>query len=180
MDLRTIKRKTEEYKEIIQNTKNYRADWTATVIPQLQKILNQIIKESSLEAKVILKDAMENLNVVMLSLGQDISGIAEKIEDTEAKRQMIKNNGSLIFQQLFNGKILVMIMYPYIEGYGQPQPPKTLEILRPHELTDPFILRYVEEFLREIIEWEDYDDDGPKQGQITPIGFQSEIIQDME
>ena len=181
MDLRTIKRKVNEYQEIIENTKSYRADWPSTIIPQLEKVLNLVVKESNLNAKIIVKDAMENLNIVMLSLGQEYSGISEKLEDSDTKRQMIKNNGSLVFQQLFNGKILVMVMFPFIENYGQPQQPKTLEILRPHELSDNMILRYVEEFLRDVIEWEDYDDDGQKQGQqVSPIGFQTEVVQDLE
>jgi len=178
MDLGTLQSKVNNYHEIIANTKSYRADWPTQVIPQLQKVLNNIIKETKLDAKVVLKDTMENLNIVIMSLGQEYSGIAEKIEDSDTNRPMIKNKGALVFQQLFNGKILIMIMMPYIEGYGEPQPPRTVEILRPQELTDMFIIRYVEEFMRAVIEWEDYDDDGKKQGQLAPIGFQSEILQE--
>lgn len=176
MDLGTLQSKVNNYHEIIENTRSYRADWPAQVIPQLQKVLNNIIKETKIDAKVIVKDNMENLNIVIFSLGQEYSGIAEKIEDSDTNRPMIKNKGQLVFQQLFNGKILIMIMLPYIEGYGQPQPPRTLEILRPQELSDMFILRYVEEFMHAVIEWEDYDDDGQKQGSLAPIGFQSGMI----
>jgi len=69
-----------------------------------------------------------------------------------------------------------MIMYPYIEGYGQPKPPKTLEIVRPEELTEGFLIRYVEEFLKDIIEWEDFDDDLPEKMGMNPIGFSSKLI----
>jgi len=178
MDLGTLNSKVNKYKSILENTKSYRADWPQSVLPLLTQTLNYIIKETGMDAKVEIKDDMENLTIAALSLGNDYSGIAEKIDDSDAKRQMIKSNGSLVFQQLFNGKILVMIMYPFIEGYGQPRPPKTLEILRPHELTEPFIVRYVETFMKEIIEWEDYDDDIPQQGQLPTIGFQSGIIMD--
>jgi len=176
MDLGTLVAKVNHYKEILDNTKNYRADWPETVLPLLKKTLNHIIKETSMDAIIEVKDDMENLTIAGLSLGNDYSGIAEKIDDSDAKRQMIKSNGSLVFQQLFNGKILVMILYPFIEGYGQPRPPKTLEILRPHELTEPFIVRYVETFMQEIIDWEDYDDDIPQQGQMPTIGFQSALL----
>ena len=176
MDLGTLVGKVKHYQQILENTKNYRADWPEMVLPLLEKTLSYIIKETEMDAKVEIKDDMENLTIAALSLGNDYSGIAEKIDDSEAKRQMIKSNGSLVFQQLFNGKILIMIMYPFIEGYGQPRPPKTLEILRPHELTEPFIIRYVETFMQEIIDWEDYDDDIPQQGQMPTIGFQSGLI----
>jgi hypothetical protein len=73
-------------------------------------------------------------------------------------------------------KIMVMIVSPHIEGYGDPKPPLSLEILRPDELKVPFILRHIETFLRDITEWEDYDDEQPtKTGQgFNPIGFNTE------
>ena len=69
---------------------------------------------------------------------------------------------------LFNGKIIVLINYPFIENYGQPQPPKTIAIYRPEELKEPYFIRHMEEFLQEITKWEDYDDDEPTKR----IGFQ--------
>ena len=65
-------------------------------------------------------------------------------------------------------------MTPYIEGYGEPKPPRPIEILRPNELTVGFIIRHVETFLKEITEWEDYDDDEPTtKNAFNPIGFNS-------
>jgi hypothetical protein len=71
---------------------------------------------------------------------------------------------------------MVMIVLPYIEGYGEPRPPKNVEILRPEELKQGFILRHVEEFLKDVTDWEDYDDDQPAKPVIgfnAPIGFDS-------
>ena len=95
------------------------------------------------------------------------------MEDTDIKRIMIKTNGALVYQQLFNGKIMIMIVSPSIEGYGEPKPPKMMEILRPEELKTPFILRHIEAFLKDITEWEDYDDDEPQKpnNAFSPIGF---------
>ena len=86
----------------------------------------------------------------------------------DIKRHLIKNNGSLVYQQLFNGKVVVVINYPYIETYGQPHPPKTIAIYRPEELKEPYFVRHMEEFVKEVTNWEDYDDDEPNQR----IGFQ--------
>ena len=52
---------------------------------------------------------------VVLDLGRSSSGISENLEDTDVKRTMIKSNGALIYQQLFNGKVMVMITAPFIE-----------------------------------------------------------------
>ena len=59
-----------------------------------------------------------------------------------------------------------------IEGYGDQQPPHTIGIYRPEEIKPPFVLRHLEEFLKEITIWEDYDDDQPTQ----KIGFNMNFI----
>lgn len=177
MDIGSLQNKVDTYRGIVENTKNYRKDWGEHLKAMIIKNLEEINKVSGLGAKVDIQDNMENLEVIMFSLGQEASGIAEKIENSEMTRPMIKHNGSLVYQQLFNGKVMIMIAYPLIEGYGQPKPPKMLEILRPEEFKEPYVIRHVEEFLKEIIEWEDYDDDAQKQmGAATPIGFTSPSI----
>ena len=75
---------------------------------------------------------------------------------------------------------MVMIVYPYIDGYGEPRPPKNLEILRPHELGQEYIIRHMEEFLNEVTQWEDYDDDLPEKSVIgfnKPIDSQQETLE---
>ncbi|MBK6783359.1 MAG: hypothetical protein IPG79_06030 [Saprospiraceae bacterium] len=165
------------YKQVLENTVNYRLEWHNDVKPMLLKELNHVLKALELpKAEVLEKNNIENLEAVVLDLGRTSSGITENLEDTGVKRTMIKSNGSLIYQQLFNGKIMVMIMSPHIEGYGEPKPPLSLEILRPDELKVPFVIRHAETFLRDITEWEDYDDEQPnKTGQgFNPIGFNTE------
>lgn len=176
MELSNIKSKVDKYNSILGNTKTYRVKWGEEIHDLISNTLETIIKKTKLNAFVEVKDDIENLEIITLSLGSEVSGIAEKFPGNKTKRPFIKNNGALIFQQLFNGKIMTMILYPYIEGYGQPKPPKTVEIVRPEELTDDFIVRYVEEFLQEIIEWEDFDDDVPEKMGMNPIGFGAKLL----
>lgn len=171
MDYSNIKSKVEKYNSILENTKNYRKEWGGNLGKMIKDHLNDIINETKLNAFIDHKDEIENLEVITLSLGTEVSGIAEKLPGNKSKRPFIKSNGALVFQQLFNGKVMIMVMYPYIEGYGQPKPPRTIEILRPEEMQPAFILRYVEEFLKDMIEWEDFDDDLPEKMGMAPIGF---------
>jgi hypothetical protein len=85
------------------------------------------------------------------------------------RRDLIKQNGSLVYQQLFNGKIMVLINLPFIEKYGQPQPPKTIAVYRPEELKDPYFQRHFETFVTDLTAWEDFDDDAVEPNQ--RIGF---------
>ena len=171
LDVGGLQAKVDAYNQILNNTENYRKDWTDSLTPMIKNGLEQIVKSTGLKATVEVKDNVKNLEVIVLNLGQDVSGIGEKLEGSNSTRPMIKNKGALVYQQLFNGKLLILIMYPFIEGYGEPRPPRTLEILRPHEMKEPFLLRHVEEFMNEIIAWEDYDDDIDETAKVNPIGF---------
>ncbi len=155
-----LKRKVNQYKEALENTKAYRIAWKQELKEKIVQTLNHLNTESELGAKVEVREEMENLNAVVLTLGDSKSGMYTEVGD-EIQRHLIKHNGSLVYQQLFNGKIIVLINYPFIENYGRPNPPKTIAIYRPEELTDPFFIRHLEEFVTEITKWEDYDDDEP-------------------
>ena len=167
-ELHNLKIKVNNYNKILENTRTYRQVWKDSLKAFIVKRLEIIVAETGLDAKVEIKENVDNLEAVVLSLGTEVSGISEKINE-DTMRPMIKNNGVLIYQQLFNGKVQVMLVYPFIEGYGKPQPPKIVSIYRPEEVKEPFIIRHVEEFLKEVILWEDFDDDLPIQKQ--PIGF---------
>ena len=175
METGTLLIKINKYKEVLQNTIEYRNAWHDYIKPLLVKKLEELVEIIDLEkAEIIIRDNIVNLESVSFDLGRTSSGISESIEDTGVLRTMIKSNGSLIYQQLFNGKIMVMIMSPYIEGYGQPKPPMQVEILRPDELKEPFIIRHLELLFKDITEWEDFDDDQTTKSNsigFNPIGF---------
>jgi hypothetical protein len=179
MDTGSLMVKVNKYKQVLQNTETYRKAWHEDIKPMLTQTLNEIIKQADLpKAEIIVRDNIENLEAVILDLGRSSSGISENLDNSGVKRTMIKSNGSLIYQQLFNGKIMIMLVSPHIEGYGQPKPPLSLEILRPDELKAPFIIRHIEAFLKDITDWEDFDDDQPQKSNsigFNPIGFNTEV-----
>lgn len=177
MDLGTLISKANDYKKILENTGEYRKQWPKKMKPLILKTLKEIAKQTGIKVNIDVQNNIENLEAVVFDLGRSASGISENLENTDIKRAMVKSNGALIYQQLFNGKVMIMTVSPYIEGYGDPKPPKPLEILRPEELTQSFIIRHVEVFLKEITEWEDYDDDEPSsKNAFNPIGFNRELI----
>lgn len=161
-----LQRKVNTYKEILTNTRAYRNVWKESLKDLIVKQLTDISTAVGLEGKVETKSDLENLEAVVFSLGDVKSGMYQEVNES-IKRHLIKHNGSLIYQQLFNGKVIVIINYPFIENYGKPHPPKTVAIYRPEELKEPFILRHLEELITEITNWEDYDDDEPNK----KIGF---------
>ena len=169
-----LQKKVERYKEVLDNTNKYRLAWKTELKTFIINQLQTLIDASGMTATVEERGELSNMEAVVLSMGISESGLAEPLSKT-MNRQLIKNNGSLIYQQLFNGKILVALNMPFIEKYGQPQPAKTLAIYRPEELKEPYILQHVETFINDITHWEDYDDDLVDPNQ--RIGFKANFEQ---
>lgn len=159
-----LKKKLSNYEEVLQNTISYREIWQKGLKKELGALLKKYAEAVGLSCKIEHKAAFVNLEAIVLSLGAEKSGIFEEVLDG-IKRPLIKQNGTLLYQQLFNGKIMVAINYPFIEKYGEQQPLKPIAIYRPEELKEAYILRHLETFLEEMTKWEDYDDDKPEANQ---------------
>ena len=170
-DYSNLQRKVDVYKEILKNTEAYRLRWREGLKTEIKGNLAEIAAATGLQGQVEEREELDNLGAVTFSLGTVKSGMSHEVAQN-IRRDLIKQSGSLIYQQLFNGKVLVLINYPFIENYGQPAPPKTIGIYRPEELKTPFYVRHLETFIQELTNWEDYDDDdngGAKAHQ--QIGF---------
>lgn len=158
MDISKLLSNVKKLNAVLQNTQNYRDQWESTHKNMIISVLENLIETGGIQGEVVINDNYEGLEAISLALQTSDSGIYERISD-KTKRALIRNGGVLTYHQLFNGKIGILIGYPYIEGIGQPKMPKTLEISRPDELKEIHILRHVEMFIDEIAEWEDFDDD---------------------
>lgn len=171
MELINLKNKVEHYKGVLKNTDTYRKAWQSDTKAMVLRILEKIAHDVKLKVKIEEKAELENLEAIVLYLGTVKSGLSKKIEKG-IELPLVKHNGSLVYQQLFNGKIIVVIQYPYIESYGQPKPPKTVAIYRPEELDEPHIIRHFEELIQEVTTWEDFDDDEP----VKKIGYDMNFV----
>lgn len=167
MDTSKLEAKVNKLNSVMKNTHDYRDAWDKTHRDMITNVLEKLIKDTNIQGEVILNDRFEGLEAISLALETRDSGIYERVTD-HINRPLIRSGAVLTYHQLFNGKIGILIGYPYIEGIGQPKTPKSLEIVRPEELKEINILRQVELFIDEVTEWEDFDDD--KQS-VHKIGF---------
>lgn len=165
MNLNNLKRKVDNYKVVLENTINYRQQWQDTYKDLIKSKLEEIAREIGIDADIEEKTGLVNLEAIVLSLGDVKSGIFQRLKN-DVERHMIKNKGALIYQQLFNGKIVVMLQFPSIQEYMQEHPPRTIGIYRPEELNDGAFVRHVDNLITEITKWEDYDDDEPNGNKI--------------
>ncbi|MBK8721907.1 MAG: hypothetical protein IPL95_06400 [Saprospiraceae bacterium] len=171
-NITNLQKKVDFYKEVLNNTKNNRITWQQSLKKELTDLLKIYGDATKLDYKLEFKSTLENLEAVIFSLGAEFSGIEEEVSG-EISRPLIKHNGSLIYQQLFNGKIMVAYNLPFIEKYGEQSPLRPIAIYRPEELKEAYILRHLETFVEEVAKWEDYDDDKPEPNQ--GIGFKMNL-----
>lgn len=158
MELNNLKRRVQQYKDILENTKTYRQVWKDSLKATIVNQLTEVAKAIELNVVIMVRHEMENLEAIMFSLGNEDSGLVHQ-EEGKPPLPLKKHNGSLIYQQLFNGKVVVMLQFPAIQGYGEPLPPRQMGIYRPEELMEAFFVKHIDEFLKEVTNWEDYDDD---------------------
>ncbi|MDX1479787.1 MAG: hypothetical protein R3301_18875 [Saprospiraceae bacterium] len=168
----SLKQKVQEYHEVLHNTERYRQIWRKELRDFIISELEKMIKATGLEATLTTRDTIGNLEALICTMGKRASGIFERV-DEDTNKPIIKHFGALVYQQLFNGKIQVLIMLPALEGMPDQRQPKFVGIYRPEELKPPFLERHMEEFVRSLTEWEDFDDDE----QPNKIGFQMPGLQ---
>ena len=167
-----LQKKVDFYKEVLKNTLKYREVWKSNLKQEIIDMLTALADATKLNYTIETKSNFENLEAIVFSLGVDFSGIEESVTN-EVARPLLKHNGTLIYQQLFNGKVMVAYNLPYIEKYGEQQPLRSIALYRPEEIKEPYILRHLETFIDDIAKWEDYDDDKPETNQ--GIGFKMNL-----
>jgi hypothetical protein len=165
-----IKTRAQKYMAILNQVMEFRKAWGEVLKPFITETTEKILEQTNISGQIIVEERFENLESITISLGKYISGIAEYV-DEETKRTIIKDRGSLIYSQLFNGKVQAWMTYPVIEGLMQPKPPKIIGIYAPPEFDEDLILSNFDEFFKELIEWENYDDDLPDGKKVSRVGF---------
>ena len=156
--LSNLRDKVERLNRVLQNTGVYRLSWKNGLKNFIQEKMKELGDQLGLTLDFEHRDQIHNLEALVIGMGKKDSGIAERLEN-DLVRPFIRHGGLLVYQQLFNGKILVMIHHPFIEGYGEPRPPRNIAIYRPEEISEESLIRHLDLFVSEIAEWEDYDDD---------------------
>jgi hypothetical protein len=164
-----LKERSAKYKAILDQVITFREAWGKKLKKFILKSVENVLTQTAIKAAIEVEEKFENLETISIYLGKSESGIAEMF-DSGTKRTIIKDMGSLNYSQIFNGKIQVWMTFPLIEGLMQPQQPKMIGIFTPPEFTEDLILSNFDEFFKELIEWENYDDDQPSQ-QVNKIGF---------
>lgn len=162
--------KANKYKGMLSQVETFRNEWSKKLKKFILKNLKDIVKATELDVEIDDEAQITGLGIVSMKMGVKKSGLYQEVSDSEQKN-FFKDFGTLNYSQLFNGKVQVWMTYPVIEGLMEPKPPKLVGIYAPPEFNEALVLGHFETFLKDLIEWEDYDDDEPQQAVINKIGF---------
>lgn len=139
------------------NTNNRRQYWHNNTKKIIENALNKSVDELGIKkigGSVLFSNDKRNLETVYLSLGIEHSGIIINQPDG-SNEAVIKQNGHVGFSQGLNGKILVFYATPYFEKIGGVPDNKFIDEIDPVNVNEDWVLKHIEEFLNECLNFED-------------------------
>lgn len=128
-----------------------RDQWSTVVRPFLLAQLTQIKETFPIGWSVAPGNSgFTNLDNVSLSFDNTDSGIVE----VQTGQPVSKQGGGLFFGQLYNGSVVVLIVYPAVPNFAQASPPLQVGTYLPSEIDATFVTRTLVQFLDEMTNWE--------------------------
>lgn len=149
-----VKAAFEGYCSVTKRTEERQAEWNAKTKDLVFRTLSAIVTElrSSATAghmKHILatkEESVRNFDTVAIGFPPMPTDIVYK--KGNAIIGATKIGGHLFYSQVFNGKILVGISFPYVTELQDAKPNMGIALLDPEEITEEMIFRDVEHFLQ--------------------------------
>jgi hypothetical protein len=141
-----------DYKKSIETVVAKKTQWQATTKQLLSKTLNAIVDQYDLGWKVQELNWIHNneaVNITFDSFPRDLIDCTNRIP----AYQFIQG-GSLVFSESYNGDIFVFVLFPEIETIPADKNMVDLGLYNPKDITEKLIIEMVDEFLKEMINWE--------------------------
>ena len=152
MEIEHLEELVIDYKNSIKTVAHKKILWTKKTKTLLIKTLNAVVKKYNIGWRVQELSWMntnEAVNITFDSFPPELLATTNKIPSY----QFIQG-GALVFAESYSGDINVFILYPYIENLEDRSNEKEFNTYTPNSITEKLILEKVDEFLKEMIEWE--------------------------
>lgn len=151
-------RSLDDYKVSVQNMLERREEWKAEIRDRIKQVLISLRERTDIQLNVDVNEDLDNLNAVILGLPNKPSGIAElgydPFKGEFPVKQFTKTEGYLSFNQVYNGQIVVVINYPYIEDKVSQRGAAVNGYYEPKDLTTNTIIGIVADFFDAMTKWE--------------------------
>ncbi|NCT17886.1 MAG: hypothetical protein COZ75_01180 [Flavobacteriaceae bacterium CG_4_8_14_3_um_filter_34_10] len=153
MKIEHLEERINEYKTSIQTVIEKRILWDTKIKTQIFQTLKKVENTYLVGWKVQeLKwiHTNEAININFDSFPPELMEMANGIPSFQ-----FLQGGSLVFSQLHNGDINVFVLFPIVENTVPLENEiEDLGIFTPKEITEKLIVEKVDEFLKQMIQWE--------------------------
>ncbi len=152
MKIEHLQERIEDYKASIETVVEKKMLWKTKVKPLLVKTFQNITSKYPIGWQVqelAWVNSNEAINITFKSFPQELIECTNQIPTY----QFILG-GTLVFSESYSGDIYVFILFPDVQQIPLENKSKDLGIFNPKEITQRLIIEKVDEFLREMINWD--------------------------
>ena len=141
-----------DYKASIKIVVDKKVLWGTETKAVITKVLQAIVKKYDVGWKVQELNwiaSNEAVNITFDSFPPELIDCTNQIPSY----QFIQG-GALVFSQTYSGDVSILILFPYIEQLPVENSSLDLGTYNPKDVTEKLIIEKVDEFLKEMIQWE--------------------------
>lgn len=151
MSLNTLQEAHQNYQAARQQVLDRQESWQNEVKAFIRQSLEALKMQNQLDGEIKEENKITNIEAIYLDLGQTKTEI--QVKNGAERKTLKRSEGSLMYSQLYNGKISVWIRYPKIQKLMKRKAPKVLDVYEPLELTAEQIEAHVKIFYEELTLW---------------------------
>jgi hypothetical protein len=165
-----VKTAFDKYVDTLKTVQERRQLWKTETKDKIIEILTLIQNSFKFDWHIQRLEQIENYQTININCNNQSSGMVETIIDNETGKPKkfkayVKYGGYLAYCQSYNGKINVIIGFPYIEEWVTQKDAEVIATIEPNQMTEEMISQHVIKFLQTMTEWEGMDR--------PPIGFKN-------
>ncbi len=156
----------DKYLSTLTKTSERRKLWTSETKNIIIETLTAIQKTFKMGWRIQKLEQTENYQTINIHIDNHSSGIIQTNNNGTSIKSFTKYGGYLAYCQSYNGKINVIIGFPYIEEWVSQMDIKVIATIEPNEVTEELITNNIIHFLKTMEEWEGKDRE-PRE----PVGY---------
>ena len=152
MKIEHLEERILDYKASIETVVSKKIKWSEHAKPLLLKTLKTIAEIHAIGWKVQELNWIHNseaINISFESFPEELMDCTNLIPTF----QFIPG-GALVFSQTYNGDVYVFVLFPEIDGMPIENNMIEFGLMAPSEISEKIIIEKVDEFLKEMIQWE--------------------------
>ena len=152
MKIEHLEERITDYKVSIETVVSKKTKWKEIAKPLLLKTLNAIATKYAIGWKVQELNWIHNSEAINISF----EAFPEELMDCTNKIPAFQfiPGGALVFSQTYSGDVYIFVLFPEIDGMPVENNMIEFGMVSPSEITEKVIIEKVDDFLKEMIQWE--------------------------